>query len=147
MTINDGRSNLSPGMLSGLVESKWLVNEFNKTYGGSPDQYPEQYIKRSMYSKSQTNGGNAKFLVDVPVRIYCDPDILWQMKERNRDYYDMNAVDQSAMINFLNVIGNKNASFIPALGKGYRLDGTRHPHSWSIVDAQDLIGWIWELIN
>jgi hypothetical protein len=147
ITINDGRVNLSPGMMSGLTEAKWLVNEFNKTYGGSPDQYPEQYIKHSMYSRSQTDGGNAKYLTDVPTRIYCDPDILWQMKERNRDYSDMNAVEQSAMINFLNVTGNKNAVFIPALGKGYRLDGTRHPHSWSIVDAQDLVDWISELID
>lgn len=147
ITMNDGRANLSPGMASGLAEAKWIVSAFNKIYGGSPDQYPDEYIKRSMYSRSQTDGGNAKFLADVPVRIYCDPDILWQLKERNRDYYDMNAADQSAMINFLNIIGNKNAGFIPALGKGYRLDGTRHPHSWSIVDAQDLVGWILKLVD
>lgn len=147
ITMNDGRANLSPGMASGLAEARWLVDAFNKIYGGSPDQYQEQYIKRSMYSRSQTDGGNAKFLADVPVRIYCDPDILWQMKERNRDYYDMNAVDQSAMINFLNIMGNKNAAFVPALGKGYRLDGTKHPHSWSIVDAKDLVGWILKLID
>ncbi len=147
MTMNDGRANLSPGMMNGLAEAKWLVAGFDKIYGGSPDQYPEQYIKRSMYSRSQTDGGNAKFLADVPTRIYCDPDILWQMKERNRDYYDMNAADQSAMINFLNLTGNKNASFVPALGKGYRLDGTRQPHSWSIVDAQGLVDWAVKLIN
>ncbi|WCT12109.1 hypothetical protein [Mucilaginibacter jinjuensis] len=147
ITMNDGRANLSQGMMNGLAEAKWLANSFNKIYGGSPDQFPDEYIKHSMYSRSQVDGGNAKYLTDVPVRIYCDPDILWQMKERNRDYYDMNAVDQSAMINFLNIIGNKNASFIPALGKGYRLDGTRHPHSWSIVDAEGLVDWIGELVD
>jgi len=25
--------------------------------------------------------------------------------------------------------------------KGYHPDGTRHPHSWSIVDNKDLIHW------
>ncbi|TWI98654.1 MORN repeat protein [Mucilaginibacter frigoritolerans] len=146
ISMNDGRANLSAGRLNGLRESKSIVNSCNKVYGGSPDQYPEQYIKRSMYSRSQKDGGNAKYLVKVPIRLYCDPDILWQLKERNRDYYDMNAADLSAMINFLNLNGNDNAELIPALGKGYRLDGTRHPHSWSIVSPSDCIDWIQKVI-
>lgn len=79
--------------------------------------------------------------------MYCDPDILWALRERNRDYYDMNAADLSAMINFLNLNGNKEAEFIPALGKGYRLDGTRHPHSWSIVDPVDCLNWVLNILN
>lgn len=142
IAMNDGKANLSAGRLNGLMESKSLVTSFNKDYGGSPGQYPEQYIKRSMYSISQKDGGNARYLLKVPVRLYCDPDILWQLKERNRDYYDMNAADLSAMINFLNLNGNDNAELVPALGKGYRLDGTRHPHSWSIVSPSDCIDWI-----
>lgn len=126
----------------GLSESKSIVEGFNQQYGGSPDQQPKRYIQSSMYSRSEINGGNAKYLMHVPVRLYCDPDIEWNLRERNRDYYDMNAADESAMINFLNLIGNKDAEFISALGKGYRLDGTRHPHSWSIVDPDDCIRWI-----
>lgn len=127
---------------TGLSESKRIVESFNQQYGGSPDQQPKRYIESSMYSRSEINGGNATYLKNVPVRLYCDPDIEWNLKERNRDYYDMNAADESAMINFLNLTGNKKAEFISALGKGYRLDGTRHPHSWSIVDADDCIKWI-----
>jgi len=147
IVINDGRANLSQGRLNGLNEAKSIVNSCNESYGGSPDQYPEQYIKRSMYSRSQKDGGNAKYLLKVPVRLYCDPDILWQLKERNRDYYDMNAADLSAMINFLNLSGNNVAELVPAIGKGYRLDGTRHPHSWSIVDPSNCISWIQKLLR
>ena len=59
----------------------------------------------------------------------------------------MNALDQSAMINFLHRAGNEKAEFINAYKKGYRLDGTRHPHSWSIVDAVDCINWIKDIID
>ena len=145
--MNDGRANLNAGRSNGLIESKSIVNSCNKIYGGSPDQYPDQYIKRSMYSRSQKDGGNAKYLSKVPIRLYCDPDILWQLKERNRDYYDMNAADLSAMINFLNLNGNTDAELVPALGKGYRLDGTRHPHSWSIVDPSNCIDWIQKMLR
>ena len=27
------------------------------------------------------------------------------------------------------------------IGKGFREDGSRHPHSWSIVDEKELIEW------
>jgi hypothetical protein len=95
-----------------------------------------------MYSRNQLEGGNARYLKNVPVRIYSDPDIDWQMKNRHVDYYDMNALDQAAMINELNLMGNNEAEFINALGKGYRLNGMRHPHSWSLVEPEDCINWI-----
>ena len=56
--------------------------------------------------------------------------------------YDLNALDQTAMIQFLNDSGNTKAEFINAFGKGYRIEGNRHPHSWSIIDSHDCIDWI-----
>lgn len=142
LTINEGRPGITPAKLNGLREAKSIISFYNKTYGGSPEQFPEQYIKRSMFSRSQKDGGNAKYLLKIPIRIYADPDILWAISERNRDYFDMNAASSSAMINLLRLQGSKKAEFIPAIGKGYRLDGTRHPHSWSIVEPQDCLQWI-----
>ncbi|WP_316839243.1 hypothetical protein [Pedobacter gandavensis] len=147
ITMNGDKVGLSQGKMNGLREAKWIVEEYNKTYGGAPDQHPERYIQCSMYSRSQKDGGNAKYLKHLPVRLYCDPDVLWALKERNRDYYDMNAANLSAMINFLNLNGNKEAEFISAIGKGYRLDGTRHPHSWSIVEPMDCLNWILNILN
>jgi hypothetical protein len=51
------------------------------------------------------------------------------------------------MTNFLMQSGNTKAEFIPAIGKGFRVDGTRHPHSWSIVEPTDCIKWLLELIK
>lgn len=124
------------------AEASYALNEFKKNMGGAPDTVRENYVYYSSYSKSEKDGGNAKYLKYLPVRIYNDVDVNWWLVNRNADLYDMNALDQSALINFLKRNGNKNAEYINAFGKGYRLDGTRHPHSWSIVDPVDCIEWL-----
>ncbi|TCD00533.1 MORN repeat-containing protein [Pedobacter psychroterrae] len=128
-------------------EAKYYLDGMNKYFGGSPSQHPEKYINNSIYSRSERQGGNAKYLNSVSLRIYSDPDVDWAMKNRQRDLYDMNAPDQTALVIELNLQGNKQAEFINALGKGYRLDGTRHPHSWSLVDAANCLSWINENLD
>ena len=71
-----------------------------------------------------------------------DPDIDWQLTNRRVDFYDMNAVDGAAIINRLHLDGNEQAEFVNALGKGYRPDGTRHPHSWSLAKPEECLQWI-----
>jgi hypothetical protein len=140
-------SKLSSGQQNALTEGKMLVTDFKEIYGGTPEQMPNNYIKHSPYTRTEKDGGNAKYLLKTPTRIYCDPDINWHLKNRQRDYYHINASDQTALINFLTLNGNKNAEFKSYVGKGYRLDGTRHPHSWSIIDTDDCIKWIEQIIK
>lgn len=130
-----------------VKEAQDYLAKLEKQFGGTPKEVPNIYAKNSMYSKNRKGGGNAKFLIETPIRIYSDPDIDWHLKERQTDFYDINALDQTAMINELRISGNENAEFINALGKGYRLNGTRHPHSWSIAEPIELMDWIIEKIN
>jgi hypothetical protein len=123
-------------------EAKEFLQIMNTNFGGSPQLFPAKYLNYSAYSRSMMDGGNAKYLLTVPIRIYCDPDIDWWMKNRQADYYDMNALDQTAMINQLQIMGNHKAEFVNALGKGYRLNGQRHPHSWSIAEPVDCLNWM-----
>lgn len=123
-------------------EARVYLAKLNEQFGGSPEDVPSIYVQHSMYSKTEKDGGNAGFLVDTPIRIYCDPDIDWHLKERHNDLYDINALDQTAMINALRISGNENAEFINALGTGYRSNGMRHPHSWSIAEPSELMDWI-----
>ena len=128
-------------------EPKYALNELKKYIGGPPERFPTQYAHYSTFSKSDKTGGNAKYLKNIPVRIYSDVDITWWIDNRGADIYDMNALDQSAMINFLRKQGNTRASFINAYKKGYRLEGARHPHSWSIVDPAECIIWLKECLK
>ncbi len=132
---------------AGMAEAKYILEYFNETYGGSPKNFPEKYVEASIYSYGAENGGNAKYLKDMPIRIYTDLDVEWLLNERHRDLYDWNGTDIVAMINQLKVLGNTNASVKISQGKGVRLDGTRHPHSWSILDTKDCLNWIINLFN
>lgn len=129
----------------GVNEARWIMNNYNETYGGSPQEFPEKYIEASIYSNGAENGGNAQYLKNIPIRMYTDLDVNWLINERRRDLYDWNGTDIVAMINDLKLMGNQDANVIITMGKGVRLDGSKHPHSWSIMDNQDLINWILKL--
>jgi hypothetical protein len=43
--------------------------------------------------------------------------------------------------------GNKNAEVIITQKKGGRLNGNKHPHSWSIMDTNDTMEWIMKLVE
>lgn len=131
----------------GVNEARWIINNYNETYGGSPKEFPEAYVKASIYSNGVKNGGNAYYLKDIPVRMYTDLDVDWLINQRRRDLYDWNGTDIVAMINDLKLMGNKDATVIVTTGKGVRLDGTKHPHSWSIMDNQDCMNWILKLFT
>lgn len=130
-----------------IQESKSIIDSYRQEFGGSPEEVPQNYIKYSIFSYSQKDGGNAKYLIHTPVLLYTEPDVLWQMEYKHRDFYDMNCVDISAMINLLRLEGNKDAELIVTHDKGRRLDGTRNPHSWSIMDSQQCLDWILQQLN
>jgi len=123
-------------------EARVYLEKLNQQFGGTPEEVPDVYTKHSMYSNGVKGGGNARYLVDIPIRIYSDPDIDWHLKERRTDFYHINALDQTAMINQLRIMGNESADYMNALGKGFRANGMRHPHSWSIAEPDDLMDWI-----
>lgn len=131
----------------GVGEAKWIMNSYNEIYGGSPKEFPEKYIEASIYSNGIENGGNAKYLIDIPIRMYTDLDVNWLINERRRDLYDWNGTDIVAMINDLKLMGNNDANVKISMGKGVKIDGTKHPHSWSIMDNEDCFNWIKNLIE
>ncbi|TDE06051.1 hypothetical protein [Flavobacterium hiemivividum] len=131
---------------AGADEGKWIMERYKKLYG-TPYKHPEKYIEASIYSYGAKEGGNAKYLKQIPLRMYTDFDVEWLMNERHRDLYDWNGTDIIAMVNLLKVMGNKDANVIISYGKGFKLDGSKHPHSWSIMDSQDCLNWISNLLE
>lgn len=125
----------------GANEGKWVSQYLAKKLGGTPEEVLTAYANYSPYSYLSAFGGNARFLNDIAIRAYTEPDVHWWMKNRGKDYYGMNAIDAAALINQLQINGNDSAELILTKNKGYRPDGSRHPHSWSIVDEQELIEW------
>ena len=121
-------------------ENTFMILNLEEIMSGAPDQSLGNYQRLSPSSRSDTTQRAVKNLSNTPIRLYTEPDIAWWMRERGGDHSGMNALDCSAMINELNRLGNSEAMLIITENKGYRKpDNKRHPHSWSIVDNNELI--------
>lgn len=131
-----------------LDEAREVIQVLHYLLGGAPDEVPEAYAHASAVMAFAEQGGNLKYLRDIPVRMYTVPDLLFFL-EHVTDLYSLNALDVVFAINELRAMGNAQAELIVTNGKGYRpdLDGIRRPHAWSIVDEPDLANWIEEKIG
>ena len=124
-------------------ENVYMIDRLEKETGGSPKTNLTEYYSLSPYSFSDTTQTAIKKLINLPLRIYTEPDINWWLKERSADFKIMNSTEGSAMINELNRLGNQTAELVTTQNKGYRKpDNRRHPHSWSIVENDELIKWL-----
>lgn len=124
-----------------VEEGKEMLRRFTIMYGGGPDQYPKKYEAASSFYTEAKDGGNAQYLRTVALRLYCDPDINWVIENRRGTYETMNATDLAGCISQLKLLGNRNAEFVNCLGKGFKPDGTRHPHYFSMLDPEEFVRW------
>lgn len=124
----------------GASEARFVTGMLEQRLGNPSDSLPN-YVARSPYTMSRDDGGNAKYLRDVPVRVYHELDPMWSMKERCRPINDENGIVGCNFIYNLYTSGNTKAEVVLTRNRGSRLDGTRHPHSWNIVEEEGFIAW------
>lgn len=128
-------------------EAKWLTKFYKEYYGTTPSENPDFFVALSPFSIDKKWGSNEQFLQNVAVRAYHDIDVAWRLKNRNQTARFDNYIATSELINRLMLMGNTKAEFIQTFQTGYRRNGDRHPHSWSIIDEVECIEWIKELIK
>lgn len=128
-------------------EAKWIQKFYRDFYGGTPKEKPEIFAELTPFSIDKQYGNNEQYLKDVAVRAYHDVDIAWRLKNRNQTARYDNYIATSELINRLMLMGNNEAEFIQTFQTGYRKNGERHPHSWSIIDEAECIEWIESLMN
>ena len=127
----------------GVGEAKYVMVKMEEQEG-TPKSKPQRYADLTPFNLNEVKG-NEQFLKDVAVRVYHDVDIAWQLQNRRRSVFDSNYLNASELVNRLLLIGNDSAEFIQSEQKGYRSNGMRHTHAWSIVDEVECIQWIKEL--
>jgi len=121
----------------------YMINRIEKEMKGTPKNALENFYNNSPYSFSDTTQKAIKYLIKTPTMFISEPDIQWWLKERGYDNSYNNITDHTAMINELQRLGNNNAILVTTTNKGYRKpDNTRHPHSWSIADPEQIIKWL-----
>lgn len=124
-----------------VQESQMLVNMLESNLG-KPKSSIAKFEEYAVYTKRTKNTDNLADLKDVKIRLYTEPDTLWWKENRMNEYEEMNAYFlKSLSENLIKKFGNK-VEYIPTENKGYRSNGERHPHSWSIVDVDGLLKWI-----
>jgi hypothetical protein len=125
-----------------LAESNYILKRSRKEFGGSPSDHLLNYHLMSPYSFNDTTQHAIKPLVNLPIRLYTEPDVQWWLDE-GVDYSLMNAFDFAAMTNELQRLGSTKVELITTNNKGYRKPGNeRHPHSWSIAEPKELVSWL-----
>lgn len=124
-----------------LEESKWIIEELNSKFG-KPSETIEKYELLSPYTNQTQNINNVLDLKYVKIRFYTEPDIDWWKINRENDLEDLNAFQIRNFYKELNNNGFSNIELIETKEKGVRANGTKHPHSWSIVDKSNLINWM-----
>jgi hypothetical protein len=124
-------------------EVAYMIDRIEKEMKGTPQTAIENFYNISPYSFSDTTQRAVRTLIKTPIMIFTEPDIQWWLSQRGYDLSYVNIIDQVAMINELQKLGNKNAILVTTTNKGYRMQGKkRHPHSWSIADPVELTRWL-----
>lgn len=126
---------------AGKQEAQWILSYYNQHFG-SLDSNRAKYVEHSVYSDEIANGGNARYLSNIPIHLFHELDAQWLMKERCRDLRDTNGNVGSQFISHLYNNGNTQATISLTTDLGYRSDGRRHPHSWSIAQPQVVFPWL-----
>lgn len=126
-----------------MQEIPFMIDKIEKEMKGTPKTALENFYNASPYSFSDTTQRAVKNLTNTPIMLITEPDVQWWLSQRGYDYSFMNVIDQAAMINELLRLGNNKAVLTTTNNKGYRKpNNTRHPHSMSIVESEQLVSWL-----
>jgi hypothetical protein len=123
-----------------LAEPRFIIKTFEEEFGLG-DSLLTHIAALSPFVYSQSSN-NVAALSDTEMRFYTEPDSLWWRENRNTDYESTNSYVIQQISLQLDSAGWEKYELIETEGKGYRASGDRHPHSWSIVDLDDLIKWM-----
>lgn len=124
-----------------LAEPKWIVNYFEEEFGKDSLLRNIQKVSPFTLKYKFTSVPNLK---NIEMRFYTEPDRLWWKENRQTDFESTNAYCIQQIAQELKVKKWNRFQLIETENKGYLANGERHPHSWSIVDMNELIDWIKE---
>ncbi|APG64172.1 hypothetical protein LPB136_01780 [Tenacibaculum todarodis] len=125
-----------------VQEGTWLINLFNTNFG-NPNDNISNFENNSPFTSETNFTGNISSLKNTKIRLYTEPDFNYWKVNRRFEKEDLNAYSIEKLSNVLQKKFNNNKiELIKTVNKGYRSNGERNPHSWSIVDKKSLIKWM-----
>jgi hypothetical protein len=124
-----------------LQEPRFIIDYLQKEFGDE-DALIESISKVSPVVLSQWDLHNIDALRDIRLRLYTEPDSLWWRENRQTDHKNTNAYVYQQTKALMDKREWTQVELIETRERGYRASGERHPHSWSIVDKQELVEWM-----
>ncbi len=124
-----------------VQESQMIISMLESNFG-KPEDSIAVYEAHSVYTLKTHHTKNVSHLRNVKLRFYTEPDTVWWKQNRQNEYEEMNAYFIKHLADELSQKFGDNVAYIPTENRGYRSNGDRHPHSWSIVAVDELIGWM-----
>ena len=126
-----------------VEEANWIIDTFSSEFGNPKDSI-SLYKKLSPYTLETNTISNLENLKKLKIRLYTEPDFDWWLQNRKNQKDEINSYFIEQLYNDLKIKGFQKIELINTKNKGYRADGTRHPHSWAIVDKENLLNWLLE---
>jgi hypothetical protein len=122
---------------SGSIE--YFFNILEKQIG-NPKKDFEKYKEYSPYLSSIKYTENVKF-ENTELIFYTEPALKYRKENFNESFENTNGYQIKKLSKILNEKGYKS-KYIETENKGYRKNGIRNPHSWSIMNENEIIEWI-----
>jgi hypothetical protein len=135
---NQIKKNYWPGAVG---DAKFYLSAMTKEIG-TIREHADTYRFLSPFCRGDEAPGHEQYLKNVPVRLYYDMDINWQLQNRRNSLYDTKMPDGSELIKRLLLSGNDQAEFVASKSPGMISNGVRNPNSLSIVDEVEFVQWV-----
>jgi len=126
-----------------LAEPKEIIQFFESEFGENK-MLLTNIQKISPYTFKTNSIQNIINLKNIKTRFYTEPDKQWWKTVRQTDYESTNAYYINKLTKQLQNEDWNYTEYITTTNKGYRANGERNPHSWSIIDVPNLLDWILE---
>ncbi|AXP81592.1 hypothetical protein CJ739_2519 [Mariniflexile rhizosphaerae] len=133
--------NITNNFSEASVGESTFIHNYFKSKLGNPNEEIKLYEKYSAFTFETSNYKNIENLKNTNLRFYSEPDKEWWKKNMGVEYEQMNAFHIERLSKFLKDNNYKYLDYITTKNKGYRSNGERNPHSWSIIDKKDLLEW------
>ena len=124
-----------------LAEAEYITEYFEKALDAK-DSLIQRIAEVSPFDYSTLNFDNIRQLREVDFRLYTEADSMWWKENRG---FEFEETDSYQVIRFATIAKTKGwnrLQLIQTTNKGYRANGQRHPHAWSIVDPKELMEWV-----
>lgn len=122
-----------------VKEAKFIIAYLEGKLGNPCDNL-SNYERLSPFLAKTNYIENIQFETTA-VKIYTEPALEWNKKYRGRNFEELNAFQLKQMAKAL-LENGVEVDYYQTENQGYRSNGDRHPHSWSVLEEEEIVAWM-----